>query len=179
MDSINAQQPEINREDLQDKKAMDKMKDLGEKIKSCFFCTSSDKDGYLPTRPMSVQQIDEAGILWFLSASDSKKNAEITLNPKVRLYFQGSSYSDFLALEGHAIISTNKEKIKELWQPILKTWFTGGIDDPRITAIAVHPSEGYYWDTKHGKLVAFAKQIAGALTGKTLDDSIEGRLSLR
>jgi hypothetical protein len=40
------------------------------------------------------------------------------------------------------------------------------------------PWEGYYWDTKHGKLVAFAKQIAGAVMGKTLDDSIEGKLTL-
>jgi len=178
MDSINAQQPEINHEDLQDDKAMEKMKSLCED-KSCFFCTSSEKTGYIPTRPMSVQQVDEAGTLWFLSASDSKKNAEININPTVRLYFQGSSYSDFLVLEGRASISTDKEKIKELWKPILKTWFTEGIEDSRITVIAVYPSEGYYWDTKHGRLVAFAKQIAGALIGKTLDDSIEGKLSLR
>lgn len=45
-------------------------------------------------------------------------------------------------------------KIKELWEPIVKTWFTEGADDPRITAIKVAPAEGYYWDTKHGMAVA-------------------------
>jgi len=40
------------------------------------------------------------------------------------------------------------------------------------------PEEGYYWDTKHGQVVAFAKQVAGAMMGKTLDDSIEGTLKL-
>ena len=99
-------------------------------------------------------------------------------DPAVQLLFQGSSYSDFATLFGYASISGDKEKIKELWHPILKTWFTDGIDDPRISVIKVTPSEGYYWDTKHGKLVAFAKQMVGAILGKTLDDSIEGKLEL-
>jgi hypothetical protein len=35
---------------------------------------------------------------------------------------------------------------------------------------------GYYWDTKHNRAIAFAKMVAGAVLGKTLDDSIEGTL---
>ena len=58
----------------------------------------------------------------------------------------------------------------------MKTWFTEGKDDPRITVIKFTPEEGYYWDTKHGQVVAFAKQMIGAALGKTLDDSIEGEL---
>jgi general stress protein 26 len=66
--------------------------------------------------------------------------------------------------------------IKELWEPILKTWFTDGVDDPRITVIHVKTNEGYYWDNKHGNAVALMKMAAGAVLGKTMDDSIEGRL---
>jgi hypothetical protein len=40
------------------------------------------------------------------------------------------------------------------------------------------PHEGYYWDTKHGNLVAFAKMAVGAALGKTLDDSVEGTVRL-
>jgi general stress protein 26 len=72
----------------------------------------------------------------------------------VALFFQGSKHSDFLQLGGRATVSTDKAKIKELWEPVLQTWFTDGIDDPRITAIKVEPTEGYYWDAKHGPLVA-------------------------
>ena len=60
--------------------------------------------------------------------------------------------------------------------PLLKTWFTEGEDDPRITVIAVDPLGGYYWDNKHGKAIAGIKMLVGAATGKTLDDSIEGTL---
>jgi general stress protein 26 len=128
---------------------------------------------------MSVQKVDEEGNLWFLSANDSHKNEEIKDDGNVQLLFQGSAHSDFLSLYGTATISTDKELIKELWEPILKTWFTGGIDDPRITAIKVETKQGYYWDNKHGDAVAFMKMTAGAILGKTLDDSIEGQLQVK
>ena len=59
---------------------------------------------------------------------------------------------------------------------MIKTWFTGGVDDPRITVIRVDLTRGYYWDTKHGMMVAGVKMMIGAAIGKTLDDSIEGTL---
>jgi hypothetical protein len=52
------------------------------------------------------------------------------------------------------------------------------VDDPRITVIKVAPVDGYYWDTKHGMAVAGVKMMIGAMLGKTLDDSIEGRLKV-
>jgi general stress protein 26 len=123
---------------------------------------------------MSVLQVDERGCLWFLSASDSLKNLELKNDSEVKLYFQGSQHSDFLELQGYATVSTDKAKVKDLWKPIIKTWFTEGIDDPRITVIQVTPTDGYYWDTKHNQAIAGMKMLLGAAIGKTLDDSIEG-----
>jgi general stress protein 26 len=178
MNSINENQPEDNRDDLQAQEAVKKIKDLVKAAETCFFCTAVPTGESSGSRPMSVQQVDDQGNLWFLSASDSHQNKEIGLDPAVRLYFQGSPHSDFLQLNGQATISTDKAKIEELWNPILRTWFTEGLDDPRITIIKVEPSEGYYWDHKHGNAVAGIKMMIGALTGKTLDDSIEGTLKV-
>ena len=176
MDSINKQQEEENYKELQGDEAAKKIKELTEKAKNCFFCTSVQTGQPFATRPMSVQQIDDDGTFWFLSSIDSHKNEEINTDSQVQLLFQGSTYSDFLSVIGTATISQDKAKIKELWEPVLKTWFTDGVDDARITVIKVVPNDGYYWDTKHGQVVAFAKQIAGAIIGKTMDDSIEGKL---
>ena len=176
MDSINAQQPETNRENLSGDDAVERIKDVVKKTKTCFFCTAVSLGDSGATRPMSVQQVDDDGSLWFLSASDSHKNAELAERHDVRLFFQGSEHSGFLSLTGAASVSGDKAKIKELWEPVLKTWFTGGVDDPRITAIKVVPSGGYYWDNKHGNAIAGIKMLVGAAIGKTLDDSIEGRL---
>lgn len=177
MDSINKNQPEENRKDLQYQDAVEKIKELVEEAGSCFFCTVASGDS-ISGRPMNVRQVDAEGNLWFLSPADTIKNQEIENDPRVKLYFQGSSHSGFMELNGHATITRDRAKIKELWSPFIKTWFTEGIDDPRITVIKVTPSDGYYWDTKHGFAVAGAKMLIGAAIGKTLDDSIEGKLKI-
>ncbi len=176
MDSINAKQPEKNHEDLSGKNAVERIRQTVKKTETCFFCTAVSHGGSGATRPMSVQEVDDQGNLWFLSASDSYKNKEIAQQPDVRLFFQGSEHAGFLALTGTATISNDRKRIKELWEPIIKVWFTGGVDDPRITVIRVRPTGGYYWDNKHGSLVAGAKMLVGAALGKTLDDSIEGQV---
>jgi len=177
MDSINAQQPEDNHEDVSGKDAVKRIKAAVKKSDTCFFCTAVSTGGSGGTRPMSVQDVDGKGNLWFLSAKDSHKNREIAQRPDVRLFFQGSEHAGFLVLTGTASISADKKKIKDLWEPIVKTWFTGGEDDPRITVIRVQPTGGYYWDNKHGSVIAGAKMLVGAAIGKTLDDSIEGRVA--
>lgn len=178
MDSINKNQPEKNHENLSSEEAIKKIKELVGAAKTCFFTTQPNLNSSSGIRPMSVQKVDEEGVLWFLSANDSFKNQEITINPTVRLYFQGSAHSDFLYLDGQASITEDQSVIKELWEPLLKVWFTEGENDPRISAIKVTPSSGYYWDNKHGNAIAGVKMLIGASIGKTLDDSIEGELSV-
>ena len=178
MNSIDQNQSEENHADLGGREAIEKITELVEEAQTCFFCTAASAAGSSGARPMSVQRVDEDGNLWFLSAKDSHKNLELALDSSVDLYFQGSAHSDFLHLKGTATISTDREKIAELWEPVIGTWFTGGVDDPRITVIKVEPSEGYYWDNKHGDAVAGVKMIIGAVLGKTMDDSIEGKLTV-
>lgn len=177
MDSINRNQPEQNRRDLGGQDAVHRLKDMAEDADSCFFVTVGATGPSRGVRPMSVREVDDAGQLWFLSASDSHKNQEIIANPGVKLYFQQGAHSGFLELDGYAEVLTDRQRIKQLWNFMLKTWFTEGEDDPRITVIRVTPRQGYYWDNKHGDAVAGAKVVVGAVLGKTLDDSIEGTLS--
>ena len=177
MDSINQNQPEDNFKDLVGQEALDKIKELAKKAGSCFFCTKITTGQPFDTRPMSAQNIDDEGNFWFLSANDSHKNEEVQQDPATQLLFQGSSYSDFLSLYGKSTVSTDKQKIDELWDPSLKVWFTEGKDDPRITVIKFTPSDGYYWDTKHNMAIALAKRTYGAIVGKTFDDSIEGNIA--
>lgn len=176
MDSIHRNQPEDNHEDLHGPAAVERIRDVVEKAQTCFFSTASQDGQTVATRPMNVRQVDDQGHLWFLSANDSRKNQALAQDPRVSLYLQGSPHSDFLHLQGRAAVSTDKTKIRELWEPVIRTWFTGGVDDPRITVIEVVPTDGYYWDNKHGNAIAGIKMLIGAAVGKTLDDSIEGHV---
>ena len=176
MNSINRNQPEKNREDLSGAEAVQRIKDVVDKAKTCFFRTGASSGESEGVRPMNVREVDDAGHLWFLMASDSHTVAEINRQSHVDLLFQGSAHSDFLHLVGTASLSRDKNRIKQLWEPVLKTWFTEGENDPRITVVQVIPTRGYYWDNKHGNIVAGVKMVIGAATGQTLDDSIEGKI---
>ena len=178
MNSINEQQIEENHQDLEGAQAVEKLRELVGKTCTCFFCSNIKTGLPFSTRPMAVQQVDDEGNLWFLTSNDSHTYTELQSEPLTQLLFQGSAHSDFLNVYGVASLSADKEKIKELWEPILKTWFTESEDDPRISVVKVEPTEGYYWDNKHGNAIAFAKMLVGAAVGKTLDDSIEGKLAV-
>jgi general stress protein 26 len=176
MDSINQQQPEQNRRDLDGVEAIKRVQDMVDDATSCFFRTDGAIGPSRGVRPMSVREVDDAGHLWFLSASDSHKNLELAASPAVTLHFQAGAHAGFLELEGRAEVLTDRARIKDLWNFMLRAWFTEGEDDPRITAIRFVPERGYYWDNKHGNAIAGAKVAVGAAIGKTLDDSIEGQL---
>jgi general stress protein 26 len=133
----------------------------------------------LNTRPMSVQKVCDQGNFWFLSGSDSDKNAEIEQDPRVQLFFLNTGNFEFLSVYGEATITRDRKKIDELWTDIAKAWFKDGKDDPRVTVIKVAPKEGYYWDTKNGKLVSMLKIAASAVMGKTLQEGVEGTIGVK
>ncbi|HEX5836939.1 MAG TPA: pyridoxamine 5'-phosphate oxidase family protein, partial [Anaerolineales bacterium] len=127
MNSIDRNQPEDNREDLQGPDAVEKIKEMVKQAENCFFCSAVAVGESNGDRPMNVRQVDDEGNLWFLSASDSRKNQELAIDPSVKLYFQGSKHSDFMQINGQTSISRDKAKIEELWSKIVETWFTGGM----------------------------------------------------
>ena len=156
--------------------AIDKFQDFVDHESTCLFTTRLTSVP-LTTRPMAVQKVSDDGNFWFLSASDSDKNREITSDPRVQLFISNPSNYEFLSVYGHATISRDKQKIDDLWNDIAKAWFEEGKDDPRITVIKFEPEEGFYWDTKSGKLVSLIKIAASAITGKTLQEGVEGKIS--
>jgi general stress protein 26 len=178
MNSMDKNQKEKNFENLIGKEAVEKIQELVEKADTCFFCTAIETGKSFETRPMSPQTVDDNGTIWFLSAKDSHKNLELQENPKAQLLFQETTSSNYLSLFGQVIISQDKAKIHELWEPTMNTWFTEGKEDEQITVLQFIPTEGYYWDTKNGIAVATAKRLFGAIVGETYDDSMQGDISI-
>jgi general stress protein 26 len=163
---------------LKHQEAILKFKELVKHESVCLFTTRLSELP-LTTRPMSVQKVCDQGNFWFLSPSDSDKNQEIANDPRVQLFISNSSNYEFLSVYGTATISRDREKIEEFWSEIAKAWFPEGKDDPRVTVIKVAPEQGFYWDTKDGKVVSMVKILASAVTGKTLQEGVEGLISPR
>ena len=164
-----------NVEHLEDVDAIKKMQELVKHNSMCLFTTQTEF-APLPSRPMNTLEVDDEGSFWFMSAIDSHKNNEIHADHRVQLFFSNPADSEYMTVYGTAQISQDRRRIEELWHPLIKAWFTEGKDDPRISVIKVIPEEAYYWDTKSSKMIAMMKIMVSALTGKTMDDSLEGTL---
>ncbi|CAD0003840.1 pyridoxamine 5'-phosphate oxidase family protein [Flavobacterium chungangense] len=165
------------KEDLNNKEAVDKLISLVKEINTAIFVTELTKTP-LQARPMSVQEIDDQGNLWFISSATSNKNFEILKDDQVQLFFANNSSSQYISIYGNATIYTDQQKIDELWTPVAKAWFEEGKKDPNVTVIKVTPSDAYYWDTKDGKIISLIKMAGSALFGNTTDIGVEGKLKL-
>jgi len=157
--------------------SVNKLKKLAEDVGVCMFCTKLDRQP-IPARPMSVQEVDEHGNLWFLSHAKSHKNFEIAQDDKVQLFFSKMSNSHYLSVYGTASIFTNKSLVDEHWTPMAKPWFQEGKDDPDVTVIKVTPSDAYYWDTKDGQAVMLFKMAVRAMGADVDDGGVQGDIKL-
>lgn len=159
----------MSTENLSQKEAIEKIKELSEKAKFCMFCTNLEE---LPihTRPMGLQETDETGNLWFISSDASNKNFEIKDDRRVQLLFMNNSDAEYLSVFGEATIYKDRHTIEEKWSSMANAWFDGK-DDPNVSIIRVTPTETYYWDTKAGKLVSLLSFAAAAISGGKTDNS--------
>ncbi|MEO7977964.1 pyridoxamine 5'-phosphate oxidase family protein [Flavobacterium sp.] len=164
-------------EDLNNKEAVDKLISMVKDINVAIFCTELTK-APLQSRPMSVQDVDDQGNLWFISSATSNKNFEILKDSQVQLFFASNSSSQYISIYGNATIYKDQEKINELWSPVIKAWFEDGKNDPKVTVIKVSPSDAYYWDTKDGKIISLLKMAGSAIFGTTSDIGVEGKLNI-
>lgn len=164
-------------ENLNNTEAIQKIKEIAGKVKIAIFCTDLTKIP-IHSRPMSVQDIDDEGNLWFISSSDSNKHFEIKQDNQVQLFFSNINSSQYLSVYGYAYIFRDQKKIEELWSPIAKAWFEEGKKNPKVTVIKVAPADAYYWDTKYGKAITLLKMASAAVFGTTDDIGIEGKLKI-
>lgn len=158
--------------------AIDKIQQLAKAVDITMFCTNLGNKPF-NTCPMSTQGVDDDGTIWFFSNKDSDHNKDIAEDPACQLiYSTKAGGNDYLSIYGEAEIVFDRAKAEELWTAMVKVWFPQGVDDPNFSMIRFTPSEGYYWDTKHGKLVSLAKMAASIVSGSTMDDSVEGKLKV-
>ena len=155
---------------------IEKMKEIVAGAETCMF-TSNLASQPVSARPMSTSDVDEDGNLWFFSEANSNKNTEIAADNRVQLFYSNKTANEYLNVYGYASVIHDKEKAKELWSRWIKTWFTEGVDDPELTLIKVIPEDIYYWDTQHNKMISQLKIAIGSITGKTMDDGVEGSIN--
>lgn len=144
---------------------------IGELIKDIKFAmlTTAERDGTLRSRPMTVQEQEFDGDLWFFVGADYPQVAEMRENNHVNLSFADSGKDSYVSVSGTVELVRDRQKMEELWNPVLKAWFPDGLEDPNLALLKVSTTQAEYWDAPNGKvtqLVGFAKAL---VTGKQAD----------
>lgn len=120
------------------------------------FCmlTTRSEDGTLRSRPMSNNgEVEFDGDVWFFSAGESRKVADIEADPDVELSYSDPARYLFISMSGEAAIVRDVEKKRELWIEELERWFDDGPDSEDIVLIKVTPGVVAYWNGEENEEV--------------------------
>jgi general stress protein 26 len=146
----------------------DELDDLRGKIKDVKFgmFTAQDAAGMLTSRPLTSQQIDDDGNMWFFVSDQEAFTRELADRPNVNVAFADVDDHLYVSVTGRASLLRDRAKAEELWNPMVKAWFPQGLDDPHLALLRVHIQAAEYWDTANSKMVTLFAMAKAAITGK-------------
>ncbi len=160
------------------KEAIEKLKDLAMKIDIGMFCTHTSGTKHVYAVPMSTQEVDDNGSIWFLMSAESESFKHLLEDPEICLLYSNPANYSFMSIHAGTNHSRNQEKIDKYWNPMIAGWFEKGKEDPLIRVVEVKPHEAHYWDTKSNKLATFFKIALSGITGSDADVGREGDLKI-
>jgi len=128
--------------------------------------TTHDAEGRMDSRPVTVLQIDD-GRMWFFIPATGGIADDIKRDPEVHISVMDKDDDLYVSLRGEARAMRDPAKARELWSTMAGAWFPGGPDDPALGVLQIDVHHGDYWDVKASKLVQFYEMAKASLTKRT------------
>jgi len=156
--------------------AIEKIRELTHGIDFCML-TTMDGD-YLRSRPMSTQEFEFDGNLWFFTSDNTHKIDEIEKHKRVNVAYSKPDDNVYLSISGRAEVVKDRAKIEELWNPVLKAWFPDGLDDPHLCLLKIPVEQAEYWDAPSSKIVQLFGMVKAIATGQEADYGENKKITL-
>jgi general stress protein 26 len=131
------------------------------------FLTTIAPGGKLTSRPMTLQEVEFDGDLWFFAERGSHPVDHIAANPQVNVGV--GSGGTWVSLTGSATVVDDVAKKKELWNGGVEAWFPQGPEDPSVVLIRVDGDSAEYWDSPGGRLATVLSFVKAKATGERID----------
>ncbi len=133
------------------------------------FCmlTSVGDEGRLQSHPMTPQEVTDDANVWFFIDTTSEHADHIRAEKRVNLAFADGS--TWLSVAGHGDVRQDRDKIEELWNPMVEAWFPEGKDSPNVGLLYVESDTAEYWDTPGGKVASALAFVKAKVTGDKPD----------
>ena len=140
------------------------------------FFTTRTPDGTLTSRPMTLQEVEFDGDLWFFAERDSNPVKHITLSPQVNVGVATGGTWD--SLTARAVVVEDAAKKRELWNSAVEAWFPDGPDDDTVVLLKVEGDSAEYWDTPGGRLATVLSFAKAKLTGERIEGGENEKVDL-
>ena len=159
--------------------AVAKVRKLLPSFRAAMFVTGVASGDVIHSRPLALLGDPSifGGTLWFFADDRSPKVYELAVDTKVSLFFQSDADSRYMQLDGTASLSMDKNKMRELFTPVVKAYFPEGVDDPHLTLIRFDARSGAYWESPGGVLHAVAALATAIVTKAPGKSGYSGTLS--
>ncbi|MEI2274217.1 pyridoxamine 5'-phosphate oxidase family protein [Sphingobacterium sp. ML3W] len=163
---------------MHDQEAFDKLKSIVDQIDIGTICSFSQESPYPHGVPMSRQEVDNEGNIWYICSAESETYKNIENDPKVSVFYADPKNYTFLSINGTASLSRDQDRIDRYWNKMMEGWFEKGKEDPNIRLLQVSPRDAHYWDSNSNMIVNLFQMLKAAITGNTEDIGKEGDLNL-
>jgi general stress protein 26 len=131
------------------------------------FLTTTTPTGTLTSRPMTLQEVEFDGDLWFFAERGADWLDDIRVSPQVNVGI--GSGGTWVSLTGQAAIVDDVAKKKELWNGGVEAWLPQGPEDPSVVLVRVDGDSAEYWDTPGGRLATAFSFVKAKATGQRID----------
>jgi general stress protein 26 len=138
-------------ENLSKRQTLRYLKDKIKNIRTAMLTTYTNANGYR-SRPMGTADIDNSGNIWFFTNEYSPQNKEVFMDNTVSVTYSNPDNDAYVSVRGEAELISDRQKMKEFWNPFAKAFFPNGINDPKLTLIRIKPTNAEYWDSSSIKL---------------------------
>ena len=145
-------------------------------IKFAMITFISDK-GHLHSVPMTTQDTDFNGIVWFLGSKSSELVKNIPLNNQVNLGYSNISNNDYVSINGIAECVVDPAILDQIWSPAYEAFFEHGKSDPDIQLLRVISNGAQYWKGS-GKVATLFKLVKASITGESEELGTTKNISL-
>ncbi|MFS0893855.1 pyridoxamine 5'-phosphate oxidase family protein [Microbacterium sp. 179-I 3D3 NHS] len=129
--------------------------------------TTRNADDRLVSHPLTVQEAEFDGDLWFLVSKSASLVADIRQDERVGISL--SSDDSWVSLSGRAELVEDRAKIDELWSSTVEAWFPEGPDDPDVGLLRFTAETAEYWDSPGGRIASLFSFVKSKLTGEQYD----------
>lgn len=154
---------------------------LADRIGSMRFAMFTFRDQYdhLVSQPMTKQDVDAEGGLWFFVNSTTELWDSIAHQPEVNVSFADNENSTYVSVSGRAERVVDRAQVQQRWNPMVQAWFPAGPEDQHAVLVRVDPHAAEYWDSNDSKMVRMFAMAKAAVTGTQPDvDGEHGTIKL-